>query len=230
VKYKEQRHRGLHPAAFTYEEWQKIRSVTDSMHHAAKRSERGRNIYEFAGYIACIHCGLPLRCQGHAVTKHLYYRDTAKSRRLPCSNGGELTIRADLATQQFGELLRSLRLPDNWRELIRQQMVTEAQAAGTTPESIEREKERLKLKKTRILKQHREGYIDDEELYGEMAAVELALKHLDAPEVNGVKYEEVVEAGEHLPGMTALWDVATVQERNEMIMILLQPGGLYYDL
>ncbi len=230
MKYKEQRHRGLHPAAFTYEEWQKIRSVTDSMHHAAKRSERGRNIYEFAGYIACIHCGLPLRCQGHAVTKHLYYRDTAKSRRLPCSNGGELTIRADLATQQFGELLRSLRLPDNWRELIRQQMVTEAQAAGTTPESIEREKERLKLKKTRILKQHREGYIDDEELYGEMAAVELALKHLDAPEVNGVKYEEVVEAGEHLPGMTALWDVATVQERNEMIMILLQPGGLYYDL
>ncbi len=230
VKYKEQRHRGLHPAAFTYEEWQKIRAVTDSMHHAAKRSERGRNIYEFAGYIACIHCGLPLRCQGHAVTKHLYYRDTAKSRRLPCSNGGELTIRADLATQHFGELLRSLRLPDNWRELIRQQMVTEAQAAGTTPESIEREKERLKLKKTRILKQHREGYIDDEELYGEMAAVELALKHLDAPEVNGVKYEEVVEAGEHLPGMTALWDVATVQERNEMVMILLQPGGLYYDL
>src|SRR6266487_3105014 len=84
VRYKEQRHRGLHPAAFTYEEWQQIRSMTQSMHHAAKRPERGRTTYEISGYIACIHCGLPLRSQGHSVTKHLYYRDTAKSRRLPC--------------------------------------------------------------------------------------------------------------------------------------------------
>ncbi len=230
VKYKEQRYRGLHPAAFTYEEWQKIRSITESMYRAPKRAERGRNTYEFAGYIACIHCGLPLRCQGHSITKHLYYRDTAKSRRLPCSNGGELTIRGDLATLQFGELLKSLKLSDNWREVIRQQMFTEAQAAGTTPDTAEREKERLKLKKTRILKQHREGYIDDEELYGELAAVELALKQLAAPEVDGLRYEEVIDAGEHLPGMAALWDVATIEERREMVMLLLQPSGLYYDL
>ena len=88
VRYKEQRFRGLHPAAFTYEEWQQIRTITQSMHHAAKRPERSRQTYEFAGYIACIHCGLTLRCQGHAVTKHLYYRDTAKSRRIPCSTEG----------------------------------------------------------------------------------------------------------------------------------------------
>jgi site-specific DNA recombinase len=230
VKYKEQRHRGLHPAAFTYEEWQKIRSVTDSMHHAAKRPERSRNTYEFAGYIACIHCGLPLRCQGHAVTKHLYYRDTAKSRRLSCSNGGELTIRADLATQQFGELLKSLKLPENWRDLIRQQMVTEAQAAGTTPESTKRERERLELKKSRTIKLYQEGYIEEKKFQGDMADIELELKQLDVPEVNGVNYEDVIEAGEHLPEMTTLWDAATVGERKEWVMHLLQPRGLYYDL
>lgn len=94
-------------------------------------------------------------------------------------------------------------------------MTTEAQAAGTARESIQREKERLKLKKTRVLKQHREGYIDDEELYGAVAAVELALKQLDIPEVNGVNYEEVIASGEHLPEMTTLWDAATVgKERN----------------
>src|SRR5207248_5616787 len=103
VRYKEKRFRGLHPAAFTYEEWQQIRSITQSMHHAAKRPERGRQTYEFAGYIACIHCGLTLRCQSHGVTGYLYYRDTARSRRLQCSNGGESTIRSDLTTQQFGE-------------------------------------------------------------------------------------------------------------------------------
>ena len=230
VKYKEQRHRGLHPATFTYEEWQQILSITGSMHHAAKRPERGRQTYEFAGYIACIHCGLTLRCQGHSVTGHLYYRDTAKSRRIPCTNGGELTVRADLAQQQFGDLLKSLILPANWREEIRREMLAEAQTAGITTETLEREKERLKLKKSRVLKQHREGYIDDEEFQGEIAAVELAMRQLDMPEVGGVKFEEVIEAGEHIPGMAALWDVATPEERRDMVLLLFEPGGFYYDL
>ena len=200
------------------------------MHHAAKRPERGRQTYEFAGYIACIHCGLTLRCQGHAVTGHLYYRDTFKSRRLPCTNGGELTVRADLAQQQFGDLLKSLVLPASWREDIRRQMLAQAQEAGLTTETLEREKERLKLKKYRVLKQHREGYIDDEEFQGEIAAVEFALRQLDMPEVGGVKFEEVIEAGEHIPGMAVLWDVATPEERRDMVLLLFEPGGFYYDL
>jgi hypothetical protein len=48
--------------------------------------------------------------------------------------------------------------------------------------------------------------------------------------VGGVTYDEVVEAGEHIPGMAALWDVATPEERREMVILLLEPGGLYYDL
>ncbi len=46
----------------------------------------------------------------------------------------------------------------------------------------------------------------------------------------GVTYDEVVEAGEHIPGMAALWDVATPEERREMVILLLEPGGLYYDM
>jgi site-specific DNA recombinase len=139
-------------------------------------------------------------------------------------------VRIDLVDEQFGDLLKSLRLPENWREVIRRAMVAQALAAGVTPETVEREKERLKLKKSRTIKLYKEGYIDEEEFQGEMAAAELALKQLDAPEVDGVTYDEVVEAGEHLPGMAALWDVATVEERYEMVTIVLEPGGLYYDL
>jgi hypothetical protein len=139
-----------------------------------------------------------------------------------------LVIRSDLVRQQFGDMLKSLSLPDNWREEIRRQMVAEAQAAGVTGESVEREKERLKLKRVRVLKQHREGYIDDDEFQGEMAAVDLALRQLETAEVNGVKFDDVIAAGEHIPGMAALWDVATGEERREMAMLLLEPGGLYY--
>jgi hypothetical protein len=63
-----------------------------------------------------------------------------------------------------------------------------------------------------------------------MAAVELALRRIDVPVVNGLTYAEVIEAGEHIPGMTALWDVATVEERYDMVRIILEPEGLYYDL
>src|SRR2546421_9290061 len=63
-----------------------------------------------------------------------------------------------------------------------------------------------------------------------MAAVGLAMRQRNVPEVNGVRYEDVVEAGEHLPGMAALWDVATAEERREMVTMMLEPGGMYVDL
>lgn len=50
-----------------------------------------------------------------------------------------------------------------------------------------------------------------------MATVELALRMLDAPEVNGIRLEDVIEAGERLPGMASLWTVGSVEERAEMI-------------
>ncbi|WP_149404176.1 hypothetical protein [Dictyobacter arantiisoli] len=87
--------------------------------------------------------------------------------------------------QQFGELLQGLRLPAYWRDMVREQMIEAAQKAGFDQEAMEREKERLRLKRGRILKQHRDGYIEDEEMEAEVAAVELALRALEVPETNG---------------------------------------------
>ena len=152
----------------------------------------------------------------------------AKARQYPCPAGRYLQARTDLVTRQFGELLRGLRLPPYWREMIREQMLEVAKKQGLDVDWVEREKERLRLKRGRILKQHREGYIDDEEFEGEMAAVELALRAFEAPLVDGVSLEEVISAGERLPGMTALWDVATVEERRQIVTHLVKPEGLHY--
>ena len=40
----------------------------------------------------------------------------------------------------------------------------------------------------------------------------------------------LIEAGEHLPGMAALWMVGSVEERAEMVKEILEPGGLHYDV
>jgi len=228
VIYKGQRYRGQHPAAFTYEEWQKIREVTESMYSRPKRASAARRTYELAGYIADIQCGLTLRVSGSS--QRTYYRDVAKTRRLPCSTGGDLLVRTDLARQQFGALLRSFTLPEDWRILVQRKMQEAVQAAGIDQDEQRRERERLKLKRTRTLKLYREGYMDESEFQSEIASVELLLKELESPPLNGVRLEEVVAAGERLPDMAVFWEVATPEERREMVMLLLEPGGLYYDL
>jgi len=231
VVYKDQRFRGQHPAAFTYEEWERIRIGTRMNYKAPQRSEQAHRIYEFSGYIVCVHCGLNLRCRGaSANVDYSYYKDMAKARQYDCPAGGYLQVRTDLVAAQFGDLLQGLRLPPYWREIIREKMLEAAKQTGVDTEAIEREKERLKLKRGRILKQHREGYIDDEEFEGEMAAVELALHALEVPELDGISLDEVIAAGERLPGMAALWSVATVEERRDIVMLILKPGGLHYDV
>ncbi|GHO73975.1 hypothetical protein KSD_17460 [Ktedonobacter sp. SOSP1-85] len=231
IVYKGQRFPGQHLAAFTFEEWQRIRTGTRVNYKAPHRSEQAQRIYEFSGYIICVHCGLNLRCRGASTNVNYgYYKDMAKARQLPCLAGGYLQVRTDLVAQQFGVLLQSLRLPLYWRDMVREKILETAKKAGLDTASIEREKERLKLKRGRILKQHREGYIDDEEFGGEIAAIDLTLRSLEAPEVNGIRLEDVIVAGERLPGMAALWSVATPEERREMVALLLEPGGLHYNV
>lgn len=229
VLYRGQRHRGLHPAAFTADEWEKIRELTRLNYKAPRRAEQARHFYEFAGYLVDIRCGLTLRGVGK-IGQHRYYKDVAKLRRLPCPAGGYLTVRVDVIQRQFGEWLAGLNLADSWREEVRQRVVTVMEQAGVESVDIARERERLRLKRTRILKQHREGYIDDEEMRAELAAVELALGRLSLPTPDGLSLEAILEAGERLPGIAALWEIATPEERREMVTLLLEAGGLYYDL
>ncbi len=229
VVYRGQRHRGQHIAAFTYEEWQRIRLGAKVNYNAPHRAAKA-HVYAFSGYLECAYCGTNLPCKGYGGGKYSYYKDMAKARRLDCPTGGSLHVRKERVTQQFGELLQGLQLPPSWRDMVRQKIMESASQAGFDAESVQREKERLTLKRSRILKQHREGYIDDREFESEMAAVELALRSLESPVVGGVKIEEVLAAGEQLPTIVALWSVATVDEQREMVIHLLEPNGISYDL
>jgi site-specific DNA recombinase len=230
VFYKGQRYRGQHQATFTYEEWQQIRQATEAMYNKPKRASAARRAYEFAGYIVEVHCGLGMRVSG-GQNGRSYYRDVAKTRRLPCPIGGDLLVRTDLVRRQFGELLKDLQLPEDWRTLVKRQMQEAAESGDASQEVQKREseKERLKLKRTRLIKLYREGYTDEKEFQSEMAATELLLKELEAPQLNGVSLEQVIAAGERLPDMAALWEVSTPEERQRMVKLLLQPEGLYYD-
>ncbi|MGZ3626392.1 MAG: hypothetical protein ACXVDN_01825 [Ktedonobacteraceae bacterium] len=42
--------------------------------------------------------------------------------------------------------------------------------------------------------------------------------------------DDVIASGERLPGMAALWHVATVEERRKLVMLILEPGALLYGV
>ena len=139
-------------------------------------------------------------------------------------------MRVDVAREQFGALLQGVALPDHWQEEVHRQVIENLEKTSVFSEQLIRERERLKLRRSRILKQHRDGYISDKELHMEMAAVDLALMNVAIPEGEGLTLEDVIEAGKRLPALATLWQVATPEERREMVSMLLEPGGLYYDL
>lgn len=117
-------------------------------------------------------------------------------------------MRVDLVTEQFGEFLEGVTLPAHWREEVHRRMVETLEQAGHNSLDLARERERLKLKRARILKQHRDGYISDRDLQTEVAGVDFTLSKLAVPEADGVKLDAVIEGGESLPGIAALWKVA----------------------
>jgi hypothetical protein len=48
--------------------------------------------------------------------------------------------------------------------------------------------------------------------------------------IYGVSLDDVIAAGERLPGMVVLWHVATVEERRKIVMLILEPGALHYGV
>lgn len=154
----------------------------------------------------------------------------AKHRHIPCAIGGNRHVRKERVIEQFGEFLHSVQLPSSWREMVQHKMLETLRNAGADLDAMKRERERLQQKRTRVLKQYREGHIDDKEYDSEMASVELALRRLDTPEIGGIKIEDVLAIGERLPEMASLWKNATTEEQREMIMLLVEPGGISYDL
>ncbi len=230
VAYKGRRFRGQHQSTFTYEEWQQIRAITASMQRAPSRAHSARRVYEFAGYIVCAHCGLPLRSKPGTRPTSSYYRDPAKLRRLPCPIGGHRMVKTEVVQQQFGQLLDSIHLPESWLEEIRKQLIALALEGAGCHQTPAQEKERLLQKRRRLIKLYSEGYLSEREFELEAAAVDLALHQLEQPSLAGVSWEEIQEAAAQLPRIRQLWEQATPEERREWVIQLLEPQGLYYDL
>ena len=195
------------------------------------RKEAQRRPHEFSRIIVCAACRRFLRV-GHGKNGLPYYRDTSLERKLPCPTVGNLTVRSSLVFMQFGEILRSVELPDTWREMIAELCTASANEGDDEHKRIRKRREELDAQQKRLNSLFVKGYLSEKELDEQMSELQSERFKLPILEVKDAQktVQDALSAGETLISMADYWSEAAPEERRSMVWRLLKQEGLVYDL
>lgn len=214
---------GKHPAAWPFELWQRMIEVKASQYRRPTKEAQKRP-HEFSRIIVCAACHRPLR-----VTKSdqiHYYSDTSLVRKLECAASGSLTVRSGIVIQQFGEMLRSIILPDFWRQAIAERCMAETRE----DEDIERVRLRraeLAAEQKRLVTVFTKGFISEEQLDVAMERIRAELFTLPMPITRSAEEltRTALSAGETLENMADYWNEATAEERRDGLVLAQRRGA-----
>jgi len=133
---------------------------------------------------------------------------------------------------QFGEVLRSIELPETWRELIAELCTAATNEEDHDYERIRKRRAELDAEQKRLSSLYRKGYISDQELDEQMDQIQSERFRLHVLEVKDTQkaIQEALSAGETLLDMADYWSEATAEERRQIVWHLLNADGLVYDL
>jgi hypothetical protein len=140
--------------------------------------EAQKRPHEFSRIIVCAACRRPLR-----VTKSdriHYYSDTSLVRKLECSASGSLTVRSGIVIQQFGDVLRSIVLPDSWRQAIAERCLAETKEDDDAG-YVHRRRAELEAEQKRLVTVFTKGLITEEELDAAVERIRSELFTLPVP-------------------------------------------------
>jgi site-specific DNA recombinase len=219
---------GKHQAAWSYELWQRMDEVKMSQFRRPTR-EAQRRPHEFSSIIVCAACRRRLRI---VLPNGIpYYKDTSKIRKLDCPLPESLSVKAANAIYQFGDILRSFELPDNWREAIARRCSLETEE-GENTEHIKHRRAELEAEQKRLVSAFTKGYMTEEDLDTQVERLRSELFTLPFPleEDAESRTQATIVAGETLIDMASYWSEAEQEERRDIVGGLLTTEGLIYDL
>jgi transposase-like protein len=219
---------GKHQAAWPFELWQCMKEMKLSQYHRPTK-EAQRRPHEFSRIIVCASCRRPLRVM---LPKGIpYYKDTSKIRKLDCPLPESLSVKAANVIYQFGDILRSVELPDTWREAIAERCSQEAKKDEDT-EHIKHRRVELEAEQKRLVTAFTKGYMTEEDLDAQIERIRSELFTLPVPVEQNAKSitQAAISAGETLADMAGYWSEATPEERRDIVGGLLMVEGLIYDL
>lgn len=222
---------GKHQAAWPYELWQRMREVKVGQYQRPSK-EAQRNPQEFSRIIVCAACHRPLRVASGGKDHRRYYRDTSFDRKLPCPASGNLSVRSGLVVSQFGDILKSVELPEQWRRAIADRCAAASEERKKENGSPQQRRQEIEVEQKRLVTLFTKGYVSEEDLDEQMGKLRDELFTLPVPQTYDTQelVQRAIEVGETLGGMGDYWDEAMPEERRDIVWSLLKLEGLVYDL
>jgi hypothetical protein len=215
VKYKGHLYKGRHKAIISKELFQAVQEARAERSRAPRSYSRKFRTYILGRILYCDTCGETLRSQSSG--EYRYYRELSHTRGLECADSGS-TVNAETAEEQIGALLATLRLPENWQDRIRANLLSD----DKRQEVLER-KQYLEGKLERLAETYADGITSANDYERERDAIRNELKTLVIPEDVAV-----IDAGLYLETLDELWEEATAEEKEQICKTMLEK--VYYDV
>jgi hypothetical protein len=127
------------------------------------------------------------------------------------------SVRADVIDAQIGRIIKLLRLPDNWQSAVKN--LLRKNEDYTNPET-ERARIRKQIRDMREMKSHGLYEGEDHVFWRDVEALQEELSRLE-----NIQEPTVNKAAKKLLDIQKAWDLATRQEREELVKMLLSRVG-----
>ena len=167
--------------------------------------------------VVCSYCGRRLNIQTPKSCA-TYYRENSHHRGYhDCPYIGQ-SVRAEVIDEQIADLIRSIRLPENWEPIVRQ-MLNEQR------DQVDPEAERKEIRGTlRLMRENFERWLYEGEEYQYWQKVnalkeKLALlERAPDPAIN--------RAAQTLLDLRETWENTTQEERKDLVHVMIQEVGV----
>lgn len=208
---------GKHEAIISEDLWRRSQAVRASRWATVKSVKKTVRINLLQGLVVCSYCGRRLNIQTpkNCAT---YYRENSHHRGYhDCPYIGQ-SVRAEAIDAQVAELIRSIRLPENWEPIVRQML--HEQRDQVDPEA-ERKEVRGQL---RLMRENYErGLYEGKEYqyWQKVSALKEKLALLER-----VPEPAINRAAQTLLDLSTTWESTTQEERRDLVHVMIQEVGV----
>lgn len=200
---------GKHPALISRELFDEVQAIRHSRKMNRALSTKKYVVYLLSGIMCCAGCNRPMRAQyrkSKSGDMRLYYRCMTNELNGVCALPSAWINEDDLLPQ-LSEIIAQFKLPNNWLDILNE-MVAENGKPKLNGESKAQLADRL----ARIKKQFAWGDISERDYIAERDSIKAQLARAHSPEMTSI-----VNAAEVLQSMTNAWEMATQEERRDML-------------
>lgn len=206
---------GKHPALISRELFDEVQAIRHSRKMNRALSTKKYVVYLLSGIMYCAGCNRPMRAQyrkNQSGAMRLYYRCMTNELNGVCALPSAWINEDDLLPQ-LAEIIAQFKLPENWLAVLNEMVVANGKPKQPNGESKAQLTDRL----ARLKKQFSWGDISERDYIAERDGIKAQLARAHSPEM-----ASIVNAAEVLQSMANAWEMATQEERRDMLRAIFE--------